>query len=116
VAELELPALRAYSQAEKERLLDFFVATKQYSLRRPAPLVLAPETRQRVLAYSFPGNVRELENLVETLYVFAEPGQPVLPAELPRRLLSSGVGEEPTASATLAAAPMWRGPWLTAAA
>jgi transcriptional regulator of acetoin/glycerol metabolism len=104
VAELELPALRAYSQAEKERLLDFFVVTKQYSLRRPAPLVLAPETRQRVLAYSFPGNVRELENLVETLYVFAEPGQPVLPAELPRRLLSSGVGEEPTASATLAAA------------
>ncbi|MDO7886908.1 sigma 54-interacting transcriptional regulator [Hymenobacter cheonanensis] len=94
VAELELPTLRDYPLAEREHLLGFLVAAKQRSLRRPAPLVLAPETRQRLLAYPFPGNVRELENLVETLYVFAEPGQPVPPTELPRRLLPSGIGEE----------------------
>jgi DNA-binding NtrC family response regulator len=76
-------------------------------------LVLAPETRQRVLAYPFPGNVRELENLVETLYVFAEPGQPVPPTELPRRLLPSGIGEE-LALGTLEAATA--GPWPAAAA
>lgn len=104
VAELELPALREYSQAEKEQLLDFFITVKQRSLRRPAILVLAPETRQRVLAHPFPGNVRELENLVETLYVFSEPAQPVPPIELPRRLLSSRVGEESVVSASLAAA------------
>jgi transcriptional regulator of acetoin/glycerol metabolism len=104
VAELELPALREYARAEKEQLLDFLVAAKQSSLRRPVPLVLAPETRQRVLAYPFPGNVRELENLVETLYVFSEPGQPVLPAELPHRLLRGAAGEEPTRWGTLEAA------------
>lgn len=104
VAELELPALREYSLVEKEQLLAFLMAAKQRSLRRQDQLVLAPETRQRVLAYSFPGNVREMENLVETFYVFAEPGQPVPTTELPRRLLSSGVGEEHAASATLAAA------------
>ena len=104
VAELELPALRELPQAEREQLLDFFIQQKQMSLRRTGPLALAPTTRQQLLAYAFPGNVRELENLVETLYVFSEPGQLVLPADLPRRLHARAAGVGAVASLTLDAA------------
>jgi transcriptional regulator with GAF, ATPase, and Fis domain len=104
VAELELPALRELPQGEREQLLDFFIHQKQTSLRRTVPLELAPATRQQLLNYPFPGNVRELENLVETLYVFSEPGQLVLPADLPRRLHIRAVGAGKTTSLTLAAA------------
>jgi DNA-binding NtrC family response regulator len=86
VAELELPALREFPVAEREQLVAHFIAKKQVALRRPAPLQLAAVTREQILAYPFPGNIRELENLLETLYVFAEAGQAVQPADLPRRL------------------------------
>lgn len=86
VAELELPALRERTPQELEQLLAFFIASKQVSLRRPQPLLLSQAARQQVLRYAFPGNVRELENLVETLYVFQEPGQPIELRDLPRRL------------------------------
>jgi transcriptional regulator with GAF, ATPase, and Fis domain len=95
VAELELPALRERPVAEREQLLNFFILQKQVTLRRPSSLQLSASTRQQLLAYSFPGNVRELENLIETLYVFQEPGKAVFPSDLPRRLQissSTGVG------------------------
>lgn len=93
VAELELPALRELTATERAQLLDFFIAQKRVALRRPHPLQLAPATRQRILAYAFPGNVRELENLVETLYVFAEEDTPVQIAELPRRLQAKALAD-----------------------
>lgn len=67
-------------------------------------MLLAPDNRQRALAYAFPSNVRELENLVEVLYVFSEPGWPVPPTELPRRLWETGMMEGIVASLILAAA------------
>ena len=104
VAELELPALRELPPGEREQLLDFFIRQKQASLHRTVPLELAPATRQQLLDYPFPGNVRELENLVETLYVFSEPGQLILPADLPRRLHVRAGGVGGATSLTLAAA------------
>jgi DNA-binding NtrC family response regulator len=92
VAELELPTLREFPVAEREQLLAYFVAKKQVALRRPVPLQLAAATREQILAYPFPGNVRELENLLETLYVFAEAGQAVQPDDLPRRMRAGGIG------------------------
>ncbi|WP_167856587.1 sigma 54-interacting transcriptional regulator [Hymenobacter metallicola] len=86
VAELEPPPLRDWPAAEREALLDHLLETKRVDLARPIQLRLAAPTRQLLLNYAFPGNIRELENLLETLYVF-QPGEELVePAALPRRL------------------------------
>lgn len=85
VAELELPSLREWPPAQREMLLDHLLTLKQRELDRPQPLRLSPATRRQLLAYPFPGNIRELANLLETLYVFQADAE-VEPAHLPRRL------------------------------
>jgi transcriptional regulator with PAS, ATPase and Fis domain len=85
VAELELPPLREWPVVQRETLLDHLLVTKQQELVKPQPLQLSPTTRRQLLAYSFPGNIREMANLLETLYEF-EPDTLVEPVHLPRRL------------------------------
>ncbi|WP_165358852.1 sigma 54-interacting transcriptional regulator [Spirosoma sordidisoli] len=72
VAELHLPTLTAWSLTEKRDLIDHFIRIKQKAFRRPRPIRLTTAARQQLDLYLFPGNVRELENLIESLYVFAE--------------------------------------------
>lgn len=86
VAELELPPLRSWTRAEKEALLDHLLESKRALLARPTVLNLASPTRQQLLGYEFPGNIRELENLLETLYVFQPGTSLVEPGALPMRL------------------------------
>ena len=86
VAELELPPLRTWPRAEREALLDHLLVAKREALARPATLSLAAPTRQLLLTYAFPGNIRELENLLETLYVFHPGAGLVELGALPLRL------------------------------
>lgn len=86
VAELELPTLRTWPRSEREALLDHLIATRSRALKRPALLRLAAATRQLLLGYPFQGNIRELENLLTTVYVFSEGQELVQPTDLPRRL------------------------------
>lgn len=46
---------------------------------------ISPAAMQRISAYSFPGNVRELENIIERAVVLAD-GQVIMPEHLPQRL------------------------------
>lgn len=85
VAELELPTLQKRGKKETEELLEFFLKSKKKELRKGKILKLNKEAKSFILCYPFPGNVRELENLVETLYVFCE-GEVTCP-DLPQRLL-----------------------------
>jgi DNA-binding NtrC family response regulator len=86
VAELELPSLREWPTKEREALLDHLVKRQQKSLQKAQPLRLAAATRQLLLDHPFPGNVRELENLLTKLYVFAPADNPaVRPQDLPAR-------------------------------
>ncbi len=92
VADVTIPPLRAWPVSEVEALLDHLLARKAEAFDR-SPLVVTPPARRVLLGYAWPGNVREMEHLVERLYVFADTS--VQPDDLPARMA------EPGASATL---------------
>ena len=72
VAPLELPSLQERGKNEIKELLTFFIKQKKKTLKKVAKLKLSKEVQKRLLNYGYPGNIRELENLVERLYVFSE--------------------------------------------
>ena len=64
-----LPPLRERGE-DLERLLERFL--QQYAARHGrGPLRLSPQARAKLTGYAFPGNVRQLESMVEQMVVFA---------------------------------------------
>ena len=55
-------------------LLDHFFKKLTMEMGRPAPL-LVPKVKKPLLGYAYPGNVRELTNIVERLVVICSNGQ-----------------------------------------
>jgi len=84
VAELMLPSLRDRSKEERNQLIDLFLKSKKQLFKRPKILKLTKAAKDSLLAYPFPGNVREMENLIEQLYVFNEGEIEVV--DLPQRI------------------------------
>lgn len=83
VVELTLPPLDQRGIQEKKALIDFFIRKARTDFRKPN-LSLHPDAQDLLLRYSFPGNVRELENLITHAAVFAS--QEITPSDLPARL------------------------------
>ncbi|MEL6628913.1 MAG: sigma 54-interacting transcriptional regulator [Bacteroidota bacterium] len=71
-AVLELPPLRTYPNSDKKKFFAHFLKSKTHVGRSKVPLILSPEVEKRLLMYDFPGNIRELENIITNFYVFAE--------------------------------------------
>ncbi|MCE5973053.1 sigma 54-interacting transcriptional regulator [Sinirhodobacter sp. WL0062] len=82
-----------------DHLIDrFLVAINQ---RRSVPLVLSDDLRTRLRAYRYPGNIRELWNLMQQISVLGDDEE-----ELPRRLMAVRLDGRPERDdATPAAAP-----------
>lgn len=87
VTELVLPPLKHRKRYEVKELVDFFIKAKKKHFKRRKQLILDKDAESAVLNYSFPGNVRELENLIENLYVFNE--EYVSKHSLPSKLLDN---------------------------
>ena len=74
--EIELPPLR--ERSDKAQLLDFLLAQEAGT----QPVVLDVQARQALLAYAWPGNVRQLRTVLRTLVALNESGT-VSVADLP---------------------------------
>lgn len=75
VAEISLPDLVEWGPKDIGIKLDEFLENVGRELKKPNTLKLTRPLRTFLLNYSYPGNVREMENLVYWLYVVAEDGK-----------------------------------------
>ncbi|MBN2424526.1 MAG: sigma-54-dependent Fis family transcriptional regulator [Calditrichaceae bacterium] len=85
VVNLYIPPLRE-RRDDILPLADFFV--KRFNQQRKRQLKLSPKALQLLEKYDFPGNVRELRNIIEDAYVFCE-GSTILPENLSLQKLKS---------------------------
>ena len=81
---LELPALR--ERADKERVIHHALAAETGNGR---PAAIERDALQRLLAYPWPGNIRELHNVIRTALAICEGGV-VRRIDLPREIREEG--------------------------
>ena len=82
VIPLTMPPLRDRKE-DIPLLIDHFI--EEFSIKRGTPLSLSPEAMITMLNYNFPGNVRELKNIIERASVLA-PKCVITLADLPSDL------------------------------
>lgn len=70
VIELKVPSLRERPE-DIDELCDYFLQKLAERYQHPAAR-LSKEARKKLLHYSFPGNVRELENILERAFTLCE--------------------------------------------
>ncbi len=101
VLPIHLPPLRDRAEDVVD-LLEHFVALSNRTHGKAIPLFFTPEAKRLLTLYSWPGNIRELQNLVERLVVM-KTGGAIEPQDLPgaiRSLESLGSVTKPASPAT----------------
>jgi transcriptional regulator with PAS, ATPase and Fis domain len=87
VFELYIPPLRERG-ADIELLVNFFLEHFKRQHGRVG-LTLAPDARTKLLGYAWPGNVRQLRNVIDSAIVMSE-GSQIIPDDLGLRDATSG--------------------------
>ncbi|MEY4751613.1 MAG: hypothetical protein RIQ60_3827 [Pseudomonadota bacterium] len=94
VFEIALPALRE-RRADLPGLLRHLLAQRAATVAGECPLTLVPEAEEMLVSYPWPGNVRQLENVLHRAAILADGGciRPAdLPPEVTRRSLPANSG------------------------
>lgn len=84
VVPISLPPLRERAH-DIPHLVASFVKKFSEQMKKPAP-TLSPETLELLLQFQWPGNIRQLENVIERLIVLDETGV-ITPDHLPEEIL-----------------------------
>lgn len=90
---INLPPLRDRKE-DLEALLEHFL--DKYSAKHGRPsATLSPEVLDKLMTYPFPGNIRQLESMVEQMVVFSDPTGLIDMDALPEEILSQHGSDEP---------------------
>jgi two-component system response regulator AtoC len=100
VIELTVPALRE-RRDEIPTLIESFIARYSRKYKRSAPR-LSPQLRQLFMQYDWPGNIRELENMIKRLVILQD--EQIAFAEIERSMRR--VASAPAAAAVGQAEPL----------
>jgi two-component system NtrC family response regulator len=88
VVRLDLPPLRERKE-DIPMLVNYFInRTGDKELK---PLQVSPEAMQVLMKYNWPGNIRELANIVDQAIALCD-GNMILPAHLPNKIISAVFG------------------------
>jgi len=69
IVEVTIPSLSAQGRDAIEKMLEFFLKQQAKVFKKPV-LRLQPDAREALLTYAWPGNIREMENLISRLYIY----------------------------------------------
>jgi transcriptional regulator of acetoin/glycerol metabolism len=106
---LELPALR--DRADKERVIHHALAAEAGNGR---PAAIEMDALQRLLAYPWPGNIRELRNVIRTALAICEGGV-VRGIDLPREIREADLNTAAAGMPAVMSGPLAGGGESTAA-
>ncbi|MEH6824162.1 MAG: sigma-54 dependent transcriptional regulator [Motiliproteus sp.] len=87
---IELPTL-SQRKEDIDGLVDFFVAKESKKMGLGGGFRIEAEARQLLRSYGYPGNIRELENIVARALILAEEGV-IQSTDLPQALLKEPLG------------------------
>jgi transcriptional regulator with PAS, ATPase and Fis domain len=91
VVELDLPTLHKRGKGDIKMMIDYFLGQKKKQLHKPKKLIIEKEAMEALLNYTYPGNIRELENLIARLYVFND--EKVSVDVLPKRVFQDPIDQ-----------------------
>jgi transcriptional regulator with PAS, ATPase and Fis domain len=91
VVELDLPTLHKRGKGDIKMMIDYFLGQKKKQLHKPKKLIIEREAMEALLNYTYPGNIRELENLIARLYVFND--EKVSVDVLPKRVFQDPIDQ-----------------------
>ena len=69
IAELYLPPFKIFEPSEKQQWIDFFLEKEKDNFHKSL-LKIDKAVNQHLLEHEFPGNIRELQNLIKKFYTY----------------------------------------------
>jgi DNA-binding NtrC family response regulator/predicted hydrocarbon binding protein len=92
VGKVEVPPLRT-RESDILRMAQSFLTEFQQRHNRP-PMVMSPEFSQALTKSSWPGNIRQLRNVLEHAVILC-PGNTITPKEMPEEILATRWSKQP---------------------